>query len=253
MLATTTQNMKIINSTETFIGALIGLIGGGIWAYNTNYDYEPIILMSLSTLTILGFIISKLFFGKDTPDELTDPENVKQVNKQKTNNTQNVEVNLTVGDSKGEKEAKAPKNLNNADERNAIIEAQKPKTHILFIDDDTKFNTVKIFKDSGWKNTKTVKDIKSIDLPIVQNANIVFVDINGVGKLLKLEYEGLDIAYMIKQKYPEKKVVIYSAKKDANSFHKAWDVIDARIEKNALPIQFQNVTDNYCLSKNKKL
>jgi hypothetical protein len=239
--------MKIIDSTVTFIGALVGLIGGGIWAYNTNYDYEPIILVSLSTLTILGFIISKLFFGREVQSEHTNTKNVKQVNKQKTENTQNVEVNVSVGESKVEE---ASKNIGVADERNATIEAQKPKTHILFIDDDTKFNTVKIFKDSGWKNTKTVKDIKSIDLQVVQNANIVFVDINGVGKLLKLEYEGLDLAYMIKQKYPEKKVVIYSAKKDANSFHKAWDVIDARIEKNALPIQFQNVADNYCLSKN---
>lgn len=236
--------MKIIDNTVTFIGALIGLVGGGIWTFNTNFDYEPIILMCISALTIIGFIISKLFFSKGEQNENAIPKSVKQVNK--TNATQKVEVKVNVGDSNV---PKASKNQNSAEERNAIIEAQKPKTHILFIDDDTKFKTVKMFKDSGWKNTKTVIDIKSIDLPIVQNANIIFVDINGVGKLLKLEYEGLDLAFMIKQKYPEKKVVIYSAKKDSNSFHQAWDIIDARIEKNALPIQFQNVADNYCLSK----
>ena len=237
--------MKILDNTITLIGAIIGLIGGGLWAFSTNFDYEPIILMCISALTIIGFIASKLFFGSANNDTQSENETNSVTNE--TNNKQNVEVNVNVGNNEA---TKASNNEGRADERNAIIEAQKPKTHILFIDDDTKFRTVKMFKDSGWKNTKTVKDVKSIDVPAVQNANIVFVDINGVGKLLELEYEGLDLAYMIKQKYPEKKVVIYSAKKDSNSFHKAWDVIDARIEKNALPIQFQNIADNYCLSKN---
>lgn len=242
--------MKIIENTITFIGALIGLIGGAIWAYKTNYDYEPLILASVSALTILGFILAKLFSDKETKDILKSSSVPIQSNKQKANNTQNVSVNVNVGDKNQKEETVKEKSTN---DRHTIIEAQKPRTHILFIDDDTKFNTVKILKDSGWKNTKTVKDIKSIDLPIVQNADIVFVDINGVGKLLGLEYEGLDLAYMIKHKYPEKKVVIYSAKKNANSFHKAWDIIDSRIEKNALPIQFQNVADNYCLSKRRDL
>jgi hypothetical protein len=84
-------------------------------------------------------------------------------------------------------------------------------------------------------------------VPNIQNADIIFVDINGVGKLLGLEHEGLDLALMLKQKYNKKKVVIYSANKYSNSFHQAWDVIDSRLEKNALPYQFQNLVENYSL------
>lgn len=234
--------MKLIDNTITFFGAIIGLIGGGIWAYKTNFDYEPTILISVSALTILGFLLSKLFLEKNDQIENPVQKGTNQINK----NTQNVEVNVNFGKVKEEENIKKQ---HSPEERYNVIDSQKSKTHILFIDDDTKFKTVQMFRDSGWKNTKTVKDIKSIDLPLVKDSDIVFVDINGVGRLLQLEYEGLDLALMIKEKYPEKKVIIYSAKKDSNSFHKAWDVIDARIEKNALPIQFQNVVDNYCLSK----
>jgi hypothetical protein len=238
--------MKIIENIITFIGAIIGFIGGGIWAYHSNYDYEPIILICLSALTILGFIVSRIIPKKE---EIIKSEGEIGSTQIKNHSSQNVKINLNIGET--EKPNSIAKLTNKTEERNAFIESQKPKTHILFIDDDTKFKTVKMFKDSGWKNTLTVKDVKSIDLPNVQNADIIFVDINGVGKLLELEYEGLDLAFMIKQKYPHKKVVIYSANKNSNSFHRAWDIIDARIEKNALPIQFQNVADNYCLSKYK--
>ena len=117
----------------------------------------------------------------------------------------------------------------------------------MFIDDDKNFNVVKILKDSGWKNTKTIVDIKSLDLPIVKETHVFFVDINGVGNLLKLEYGGLDLALMLKQKYPQRKVVIYSANKNSNSFHKAWDECDFKLEKNALPYQFQNLVEEFSL------
>lgn len=233
---------KIIENSITLTSALVGLLGGAFWAYKTDFEYEPVILTVVSFLTIISHFVAKSYNNIET--ESTPKISSGPVQK----NKQNVEVNVNIGNINGKNVI--PKTSQPIDDRNIIIESKKPKTFILFIDDDPKFKTVQMFKDSGWKNTKTVKDIKSIDLLIVQNADIVFVDINGVGKLLELEHEGLDLAYMIKQKYPQKKVVIYSAKKDSNSFHKAWDIIDARIEKNALPIQFQNVAENYCLSIN---
>ena len=233
----------VIQNTTTFIAALICLSGGIVWAINSNFDYEPLILIALSLLEIVSFISTR----KNA--EQNDREgSSEKVTTNSSNNEQKVKVNINMGPPQADKELHRS---DNTEDRNAIIESRKPKTTILFIDDDTKFKTVKIFKDSGWKNTKTTKDVKSIDLPIVQNANIIFVDINGVGKLLGLQHEGLDLAQMIKQKYPEKKVIIYSAKKDTNAFHPAWDIIDGRIEKNALPIQFQNVAENYCLSTRK--
>jgi hypothetical protein len=175
-------------------------------------------------------------------DELESPAAVKTNNINA--NTQN--VSIVIG-GEGNDFYRGDKNALKLADRNALIESKKNKVNILFIDDDTKFNVVKILKDSGWKNTKTIVDVKSIDIPAIQNADILFVDINGVGKLLGLEYGGLDLALMIKQKYMEKKVVIYSANKNSNSFHKVWDIVDSRLEKNALPYQFQNLVDNYSI------
>jgi hypothetical protein len=154
-------------------------------------------------------------------------------------------INLNLGkmekDNNVETESK-----NDSLNREAKIDSLKSKVKILFIDDDKKFNIVKILKDSKWKNTKSVVDIKSLDIPIVKEADILFVDVNGVGKLLKCEHEGLDIALMLKQKYPDKKIVIYSANKN-NNFHSAWDICDFKLEKNALPYQFQSLVEQYSL------
>ncbi|MBK9483263.1 MAG: hypothetical protein IPO02_15080 [Bacteroidetes bacterium] len=60
------------------------------------------------------------------------------------------------------------------------------KTSILFIDDDTNFNVVKILKDSGWKKIKNSFHIKTLDVQQVKDADIIFVDINGVGEIIEI-------------------------------------------------------------------
>ncbi|SHG32869.1 hypothetical protein SAMN05443549_103275 [Flavobacterium fluvii] len=154
-------------------------------------------------------------------------------------------INVNVGNME-HNNTKESTSKDNSFNREAKIDSLKSKVKILFIDDDKKFNIVKILKDSKWKNTKSVVDIKSIDIPSVKEADILFVDVNGVGKLLKCEHEGLDIALMLKQKYPNKKIVIYSANKN-NNFHSAWDVCDFKLEKNALSYQFLSLVEQYSL------
>ena len=85
----------------------------------------------------------------------------------------------------------------------------KAVTHILFIDDDQKFKVVDILKKSGWSYTRRVSDIGSIDDSIVQQAHILFIDVQGVGRRLKFKDEGLGLALAIKDKYPGKKIVIW--------------------------------------------
>jgi hypothetical protein len=50
---------KILEDIKTFLAEIVGLIGGLIWAKNTNWDYEPIILISLSLLGIIIFVLIK--------------------------------------------------------------------------------------------------------------------------------------------------------------------------------------------------
>jgi len=226
----------LLSITSLFISA--------IWAYKTNYDYEPI------TVFIMGIVGILYFFLKPKKDEEKQvPINkIAQENKvkQESEVKQNVSININTSDTQKENTS-SENRKNNSHARDANIESMKSKVKILFIDDDKTFNVVKILKSSGWKNTKSIIDIKSIDIPAIKDADIFFVDINGVGKILELPNEGLDIALMLKQKYPNRKVVIYSANKNNNIFHKAWDLCDFKLEKNALPYQFQSLVEQYSL------
>ena len=129
------------------------------------------------------------------------------------------------------------------------LEVRKSVTRILFIDDDSKFQVVQILKKSGWVYTKTIKDVKSIDCPEVYEANILFVDIQGVGKQLGFADEGLGLADAIKKKYPNKKVIIYSAETKGDRFHKALRNVDSFLPKNADPYEFQQIIEELSLGK----
>lgn len=235
---------KIVHNVSTLLTGIIGFIGGLIWGINSNWDYEPLILMSVSAFEIIAYLV----IPKVEIKQGESIQKTKQVVDQKVDQNVHVTINNPNSNSKTEIETKST-NPNGTPivDHNAIIESKKDKIGILFIDDDKNFNVVKILKDSNWKRTKSVTDIKSLDVNQVRESEIIFVDINGVGQILNLKYEGLDLALMLKQKYPEKKIVIYSANKTSYSFHEAWDLIDGRLEKNALPYQFQNMVENFSL------
>jgi len=115
---------------------------------------------------------------------------------------------------------------------------EKSQINILFIDDDTTFKVVKILKQSGWINTKLIKDLKSLSMDEVMKAHILFTDIRGVGKLLGFQDEGLGLAAALKEKYPDKMLVIYSSEQTGNRFHKGFRLADDQLAKNAEPYEF---------------
>lgn len=124
-----------------------------------------------------------------------------------------------------------------------FIEKNKLKTCILFIDDQHKdYKMVSILQKAGWNNTKSIKDITDLDDPKVLEADIIFVDINGVGKKL-FNDEGLGLASALKKKYPLKKIVLYSAENTGDRFHKAIRDVDDCLSKNAEPYQFINLVE----------
>jgi hypothetical protein len=123
------------------------------------------------------------------------------------------------------------------------IEATKTSKRILFVDDDVKFKIVKILKNAGWVNTTIVKDIRSLDSSDVINADLFFIDVNGVGKLLDFKDEGLGLAKALKEKYPNKGVVIYSSDKTGDRFHESLRKADDFLSKDAEPYQFQKIVE----------
>lgn len=124
---------------------------------------------------------------------------------------------------------------------------RKSKTKILFIDDDMKFRVVKILSSSGWINTSIIKDAKTLEEPNIIDAHILFVDIQGVGAAMGFDSEGLGLALALKEKYPKKKVVIYSAESKGDRFHDALRKADTFLAKNADPYEFQKLVEELSL------
>jgi|GEM_PF-3207726 len=217
-------------------------------------DFLTEIIIAVSVSIIIGIIA---FFRKKITELLKSLFNDKD-------NIQKVEINVNLGSEKKslENERSGGKKIdvtsseksstieeqNNFDDSRMKIDSMKNRVKILFIDDDTKFNVVKILKSDGWKHTEAVEDIDGLDIPIVRDSDIFFVDINGVGKALNCEYQGLDIAQMLKEKNPKKLVVLYSANKDQYAFHPAWELSDKRLEKNALPNQFEKIIEDFSIN-----
>lgn len=128
---------------------------------------------------------------------------------------------------------------------NPAIAAQKGIINILFVDDDSRFKVVKILQKAGWANTKSIKDIESLDDTQVRETHIFFVDIQGVGISLGFKDEGLGLALALKDKYPDKKVIIYSSETKGERFHSALRKADDFLAKNAEPYEFQTIVENY--------
>lgn len=119
----------------------------------------------------------------------------------------------------------------------------KAHAHILFIDDE-RFNMINILKQAGWKNIEYKKDIIDLYDNAILTANIIFVDINGVGCSISKK-QGLGLAAAIKDKHPNKYVVIYSAEPNGNRFDSDLRKVDDCLPKNAEPIQFMNLIEDF--------
>ena len=218
--------MKLfIKNIITFFAAITGFIGGTLWAIKTNWDPEPIILVAVSSLEIIGFILLKSVKENELPNTNFLQQPSHNLN---NSNTVNVIVNKE-------------NDLSTTD----VDEKQKALTRLLFIDDNyLEYKIISILKKAGWINTKAIKDVTDLDDPKVVEADIIFVDINGVGVTL-FEDQGLGLASALKKKYCHKKIILYSAETTGDRFHKALKEVDNCLPKNAEPFQFINLIESY--------
>lgn len=218
--------MKLfIKNIITFFVSLIGFIGGTLWAIKTNWDSEPVILISISSLEIIGFILIKSMKENELP-----LKNFIHLPSNNLNNSNTVNVIV---------------NKENDSTTTEVEEKQKALTRLLFIDDNyLEYKIISILKKAGWINTKAIKDVTDLDDPKVIEADIIFVDINGVGVTL-FEDQGLGLASALKKKYSHKKIILYSAETTGDRFHKALKEVDNCLPKNAEPFQFINLIESY--------
>lgn len=176
-------------------------------------------------------LIWNIFFKKKLNN---DPNNPIPVNNNVNNNNINVFTDSSpVSHLLGDSRAIAPPTA-----------SEKMRIRVLFVDDDTRFKVVNILKKAGWTYTKSKVDIINLEDSDVVESQVIFVDINGVGSTL-FKDEGLGLAVALKSKYPNKKIVIYSAEQHGDRFHKALRTVDEVLSKNAEPYEFINLLETF--------
>lgn len=117
----------------------------------------------------------------------------------------------------------------------------KANTTILFVD-NKHFPIVDLLRSSGYQyNTRRVKDIEGPNDPNLQGVDIFFVDIQGVGKKMRLDRQGFWLVEFLKQLLPKSKVVIYSEENIPSD--PAYRLADEVMQKESDGYEFSRVID----------
>lgn len=201
-----------------FIIETIALIASIVWYY-FQPGYEPIITALIIIASLIG-----TYFIKDK-----SVSSVISLQAQRNENSNSIVINNIVGIEK-------PNNLLPNESNNKLSK------RILFIDDE-KFPLIGILKQAGWIHTKWIKDVIDLDNVDVKASDIIFIDINGVGKTLYPKDQGLGLASALKIKYKEKSIVVYSA--ESHRVHKAYSIVDACLPKDADPYEFIEIINDF--------
>lgn len=118
----------------------------------------------------------------------------------------------------------------------------KDSVNILFID-DLDMPVVGSLKKAGYK-VKKVKDVKNIDDAEVKNAQIIFVDFDGVGKFVSPQHQGAGLVKELKTKYGfSKYIVLYTAQQTMpadTTMNSLFNIADARMIKDSDVTDFTN-------------
>jgi hypothetical protein len=117
---------------------------------------------------------------------------------------------------------------------------------ILFIDDHS-FKIVDTLTNHGWRNVRRIPDVTDLDQSEVSEAHILFVDIQGVGKKLRFEDEGLGLLKALRSRYPTKFLIVYSSEEagKVNAFHETFNIVDFQLRKNSDHYQFQTIIERF--------
>ena len=168
-----------------------------------------------------------------------------QTNSSSTQGAVNIYNNSQFNNSNNQGLSNNISNERSNTEDDSNLDRLKSLTKILFIDDDKEFKVVSILKKAGWKNTKSIEDVDNLDSPQIKDTDIFFVDIRGVGLSMGFKDEGLGLSKALKEKYPNKKLIIYSSETHGERFHPAFRLADSLLPKNAEPYEFQVIVEQY--------
>ncbi len=116
------------------------------------------------------------------------------------------------------------------------LEQLKKHTKVLIIDDEEPKDLREFLKREGWK-TNYLEDLDAFTNRKLVESQIICIDIMGVGKKLHVE-NGMELVKCIKDRYPEKKVILYSSVSKQDIFSDAIDFVDRRLRKESSLVPF---------------
>lgn len=123
---------------------------------------------------------------------------------------------------------------------------------------DKKNVKILIIDDQGFDTTRLERlgyiDIRKVDsfsrMEDLEIYDIILCDINGVAKDIDIVYQGAALAKMIKETYPTKIVVIFSAKPQKANFFKYFQDVDDFMVKNIQISDLSEKLNKYILKLN---
>lgn len=124
---------------------------------------------------------------------------------------------------------------NNKTTINYVSLKDRKNIKILFIDDEG-FD-IEPLRKMGYLDVN--KEYKYTQIDDYEKYDIIFCDINGIGKEIDEKYQGAALAKIIKNTYPNKVVIIFSAKQQYLDMHEYSKYVDETIAKN---IQLSDLT-----------
>jgi DNA-binding NtrC family response regulator len=121
------------------------------------------------------------------------------------------------------------------------MEEIKSVTRVLIIDDDNPEELRNLLKKDGWK-IYYLADLDSLENRKLKDSHIICIDIMGVGKALQCN-SGMELVKHIKQKYPTKKIILYSSVSKQDIFSDALDYVDKRLRKESSLLPFSKAVE----------
>jgi len=121
------------------------------------------------------------------------------------------------------------------------VEKLKKITKVLIIDDEEPKELRDLLRKDGWKNYY-LNDLDSLSNKRLEDSHVICIDIMGVGKKLQVE-DGMGLVKHIKERYPEKKIILYSSISKQNIFSEALDYVDKRLRKEASLVPFSTAIE----------
>lgn len=215
-------------------------------------------LTDIKEAAVAGFVaicaivtyIFKRKKGNSIPEEqnegLAQSGNHNQKNEQQSNSGTIISGsghNISISSKDELKNMKGPNERTKSDIRE--------KSHILFIDDQL-YTITKLLGRNGWRNVKLVKDVNRIDDNDVMDADVILVDIVGVGESMGFPDQGLGLAKALKTEYGNsKKIVIYSQEEKGDRFHPALNQADMCVKKSTSVYELESILFDLMGANNK--